>query len=144
MDLHELAQISSEAWHGKAVGEGQAKGKDALLPVSSELADDVFDIALIDQVIPVHDRVGRGACHHTAQDLLLVPKWYLGIGDQYGREQRVGSAALLAADTLYNKGHKLRKVFYMALVMPMADQAAFFPTCALHHVELELSDRLVI
>ena len=48
------------------------RGKDALFPVSPELTDDVLDIVLVDEDVPVHDRLRGNTVLNACQDLLLV------------------------------------------------------------------------
>ncbi|MCC8028741.1 MAG: hypothetical protein LIO75_02915 [Lachnospiraceae bacterium] len=54
------------------IRQGAANGKETLLPMLPVLADDMFDIIFIDQIVPFHDGGGGFATADVTQDLLLV------------------------------------------------------------------------
>lgn len=64
-----------------------------MLPV---LADDMFDIVFIDQIVPFHDGGGGFSTADIIQDLLLVCERDLRIGDNQGQEEGMGCMALPA------------------------------------------------
>lgn len=47
-------------------------GKETLFPMFPVLADDMFDIIFIDQIVPFHDGGGGFSIADITQDLLLV------------------------------------------------------------------------
>ena len=59
--------------------------------MSPELTDDVLDIVLVDEDVPVHDRLRGNTVLNACQDLLLVLKWDLGVGDQDRGDKGMGS-----------------------------------------------------
>lgn len=120
------------------VRKRQPERKDALFPVFPELTDDVLDIILIDEDVPVHDRFRRSTAFHAIQDLLLIFKGYLGVWDQDRGDQGMGSAALFTPDALDNETQKGGHDFYMAAVMPIADETAGASTGTFHPVQLKL------
>lgn len=103
-----------------------------------ELTDDVLDIVLVDEDVPVQDRFRGNTVFNAFQDLLLVPKRDLGIGDEDRGDKGMGSPTFFTPDTLYNQAQEIRHDLHMAAVMPIADQTAGSPTSAFHHVQLEL------
>ena len=106
--------------------------------MSPELTDDVLDIVLVDEDVPVHDRLRGNTVLNACQDLLLVLKWDLGVGDQDRGDKGMGSPAFFAPDTLDSEAQQVRHKFHIAAVMPIADQAAGFAAGTFHHVKLEL------
>lgn len=112
--------------------------------MSPELTDDVLDIVLVDEDVPVHDRLRGNTVLNACQDLLLVLKWDMGVGDQDRGDKGMRSPALLTPDTLDDKAQKVRHDLHMAAVMPIADQTAGSPAGASHHMQLELVHCLII
>ena len=49
-----------------------ANGKETLFPMLPVLADDMFDIVFIYQIVPFHDGGGGFTTADITQDLLLV------------------------------------------------------------------------
>lgn len=85
------------------VRKRQSEGKDTLFPVSPELADDVLNIILIDEDVPVHDRLRGKTVFNASEDLLLVFKWDLGVRNQNGGNKGMGSPTLFTPDALDNE-----------------------------------------
>ena len=112
----------------------QPEGKDALFPVSSELTDDVLNIVLINQDVPIHDRLRGNTAFNAFQDFLLVFKGDLGVGNQDRGNKSMGSFTLLAPDALDNEAQKVRHKLHMAAVMPIAYQTAGFSAGTFDHV----------
>ena len=138
MDLHELPRKSCQGWNGQLFFQREPEGKDTLFPMPPELADDVLDVVLINEEVPVHDRFRGNTVFHAFQYLLLVFKGNLGVWDQDRGDKGMGSLALFTPDTLNNEAQKVRHKLYMAAVMPIADQTAGSSTGTFHHVELKL------
>lgn len=78
----------------------QPEGKDALFPVSPELTDDVLNIVLINQDVPIHDRLGGNTVFNALKDFLLVFKGDLGVGNQDRGNKSMGSLARFTPDAL--------------------------------------------
>ena len=138
VNLHELPRKSCQGWNGQWFFKGESEGKDTLFPVPPELADDVLDIVLINEEVPVHDVLRGDTVFHAIQDFLLVIKGDLGVWDQDIGDEGMGSFALFTPDTLDNETQKVGHKLYMAAVMPIADQTAGSSTGTFHHVQLQL------
>lgn len=100
MNLHELSRKSCQGWNGQMVIKRQPEGKDALFPVSPELTDDVLNIVLINQDVPIHDRLGGNTVFNALKDFLLVFKGDLGVGNQDRGNKSMGSLARFTPDAL--------------------------------------------
>ena len=106
MNLHELSRKSCQGWNGQMVIKRQPEGKDALFPVSPELTDDVLNIVLINQDVPIHDRLRGNTVFNALKDFLLVFKGDLGVGNQDRGNKSMGSFTLLAPDALDDEAQK--------------------------------------
>lgn len=141
VNLHELPGINTQTWNCQVIKQGKGSRQESLLPVIFKLADDVFDVILIDQEIGLHYGTRIRAFFHAVQDLLLIMEWDLGIRDQDGREQGMGNEAFCAKHTLDGKADKNRMKFNRAFVMAVTDETAFLATGAFDHVKLKIIDR---
>lgn len=136
MNLHELPTVNRQTWDGQPVREGDADGKDALLPVFQELADDMLDIVLIDQKIILHDLFWREPFFGRYKDLLLFFQEDLGVWDERGRDDGMGIPAALAFHPLDGECDKLGKHPYLPGIMPVPDQASSLAASAFHLMQL--------
>ncbi|MCD7712646.1 MAG: hypothetical protein LUJ25_08095 [Firmicutes bacterium] len=144
MNLHELPEVCVQAGDSKLARQGVADGKETLLPMFPVLADDMFDIVFVDQIIPFHDS-GRGVpAFDIIQDLLLVCERDLRIRDNQGQEEGMGSMALPAQHALDGQTNPLRHKLYLTCVMAVTDQAAPLATGTRNHMELDLFYCVVI
>ncbi len=100
-NLHELAAEPAEAAADKmqGIGKGEAFRCGTLFPRPAETPQDGGDVVLVDIAVAPHEaRIARPGCMEP-DDLHLVRKAYLGVGDKKGREEGMGMAAARAADT---------------------------------------------
>ena len=102
--------------------------------MSPELTDDVLNIVLINQDVPIHDRLRGNTAFNAFQDFLLVFKGDLGVGNQDRGNKSMRSFTLFTPDALDNEAQKVRHNFHMSAVMPIADQTAGFSAGTFHHV----------
>lgn len=79
MNLHELSRIREKAGNAQLIHERKADGEQALLPMFFELAQDIFNVVLINKKIPFHNSQREGAIKRRPEDLLLVIEEYLGV-----------------------------------------------------------------
>ena len=71
-NLHELSGINGEAGDRQVIQDVKCGGQEPLLPVLSELADDIFYVIFINQEVTFHDGLHILPFFCTVQDLLLV------------------------------------------------------------------------
>lgn len=143
-NLHKLHQILTQTGCGQVIQDVECHGAEPLLPVFPKLAEDMLDIVFVDQEVLLHNRHWGLSVFDSVDDLLLVTKRDLGIGDEDGREQGMGSPAFLALHTLDSKEDKLREELNGTLIVTIADQAAALTTGACGPVELECIQGVVI
>lgn len=74
--------------------------------MAAELAEDMFDMILINEGVAFHDLLRVCSVFQAEQDLLLVIEGDLGIRDQGGQKYGMGSSAMLAPYALDTKGDK--------------------------------------
>lgn len=146
MNLHKLPGISRNTGAAEAVRKGLANGMDALFPVPPELAEDIFDVVIIDQGIKRHDlfemffsfRLIR-ICGSTCRKyLLLGAEGDLGIRDYNRRKGGICFSTFLAESSLNIKADQIGIVFYISLITPIENQTAFFYRCIPWYAAVEM------
>lgn len=109
-----------------------------------ELAEDIFDVILINQEILPHDGFYIQPLFSTVQDLLLVMERNLRVRNQNGGDQRMGNETLCTKYALYRKPDPGRAELHRPFVMSITDQAPFPPAGTFDPMELKAIYRTII
>lgn len=72
-NLHKLPGINTKAGSCQIIHDAQCRRQEPLLPVSSKLADDIFDVVFINQDIILQKRFRVLSLFCIVKNLLLIP-----------------------------------------------------------------------
>ena len=135
-NLHELPGINGEAGNGQAVHDVKRCRQEPLPPVLSELAQDIFHVVFIYEVVVFQNMLRLLPFFHQVKDLLLVMEGNLGVRDKDGRDEGMGGPAFRTEYTLDSKPDQNTVELNTACIVAITDKASLFPAGTYSLVEL--------
>lgn len=121
------------------------EGKQTLFPVSSVIADNCFNVILVDGRAALHEgREIMVSIFQTPDDPNLVRQCHLGIRDNESGHEGMGFTTDTATDTAETQAYGTVRDFKGAGIISVDGKACLVSTGAYELVELEVTDEAIV